>query len=100
MIRIQEGKNDPKIEIEVINQRYRHLQDDLHKLLKDKSMKKKPVSKSTLKEKKRREQFLKDLQFLREATAHPEYRKDPLKTISTHLQNSLQANSCKTDRLI
>ena len=75
------------------------MQDDLHKLLKDKSTmkKKKPVSKSTLKEKKRREQFLKDLQFLKEATAHPEYRKDPLKTISTHLQNSLQANSCETD---
>jgi hypothetical protein len=74
------------------------LQDDLHKLLKDKSLKKKkPVSKSTLKEKKRREQFLKDLQFLKEATAHPEYRKDPLKTISTHLQNSLQANSLETD---
>jgi hypothetical protein len=75
------------------------LQDDLHKLLKDKSTtkKKKPVSKSTLKEKKRREQFLKDLQFLKEATAHPEYRKDPIRTISTHLQNSLQANSLETD---
>jgi hypothetical protein len=75
------------------------LQDDLHKLLKDKSTmkKKKPVSKSTLKEKKRREQFLKDLQFLKEATAHPEYRKDPLRTISTHLQNSLQANSLEVD---
>jgi hypothetical protein len=75
------------------------VQDDLHKLLKDKSTlkKKKPVSKSTLKEKKRREQFLKDLQFLKEATAHPEYRKDPLKTISTHLQKSLQANSLEVD---
>jgi hypothetical protein len=74
------------------------LQDDLHKLLKDKSLKKKkPVSKSTLKEKKRREQFLNDLQFLKEATAHPEYRKDPLRTISTHLQNSLQANSLEID---
>jgi hypothetical protein len=57
--------------------------------MKEKSLKKKPP-KCTLKEKKRREQFLKDMAFLKEATSHPEYRQDPLKTISTHLRNSFQ----------
>ena len=56
-------------------------------------MKKKP-SKSTLKEKKRREEFLKDLAFLKEATAHPAYRQehenfhDPMRNVLNPPQKS------------
>jgi len=61
------------------------VKDNLHGVKKDK---KKKLSKSTLKEKKRQEQFLKDLEFLQKANSDPAYVKNPLKTLTTHIQNT------------
>lgn len=61
------------------------VKDNLHGVKKDK---KKKLSKSTLKEKKRQEQFLKDLEFLQKANSDPAYVKNPLKTLATHIQNT------------
>jgi len=60
--------------------------DELHKV--KKQTKKKP-SKSTLKEKKRQEEFLKDMAFLQAAAKDPAFVKNPMSTISTHIQNSV-----------
>jgi len=49
--------------------------DDLHKVKKDQIDKKRRPYKPTLKEKRRQEQFLKDLAFMKEANAHPAYMK-------------------------
>merc|ERR1712183_454945 len=62
--------------------------EDIDKLLKQKTGKKK-ISKHTQKIKKQKEQFMKDLEFLKAASQHPEYVANPLKTVTTHLQNSI-----------
>ena len=60
----------------------------LHQVKKE-NKKKKKMSKSTLKEKRRQEEFHKNIQFFKDALKHPAYVKDPLNTISTHLNNSI-----------
>jgi len=62
--------------------------DELHKV---KKQKKKKPSKSTLKEKKRQEEFLKDMAFLQAAAKDPAFVKNPMSTISTHIQNSVSS---------
>merc|ERR1712200_317134 len=64
--------------------------DELHKVKKPKN--KKP-SKAVLKEKARQEQFLKDLAFLKEASAHPVYIKAPLSTLNTHIKNTVHTHN-------
>merc|ERR1711970_1190709 len=54
--------------------------EDIDKLLKQKSGKKR-ISKHTMKQKK---QFMKDLEFLKAASQHPEYVANPIKTVTTH----------------
>ena len=62
--------------------------DELQKKDKLKASKKKPM-KHTLKTKKSKEQFMKDIEFLKAATQDSSYIADPIKTVSTHLKNSL-----------
>merc|ERR1712183_1234823 len=62
--------------------------EDIDKLLKQKSGKKR-ISKHTMKQKKQKEQFMKDLEFLKAASQHPEYVANPIKTVTTHLKNSI-----------
>merc|ERR1711936_673557 len=62
--------------------------EDIDKLLKQKTSKKK-ISKHTMKQKKQKEQFMKDLEFLKAASQHPEYVANPIRTVTTHLQNSI-----------
>ena len=62
--------------------------EDIDKLLKQKTGKKK-ISKHTLKMKKQKEQFMKDMEFLKAASQHPDYVANPIKTVTTHLQNSM-----------
>merc|ERR1711970_495292 len=62
--------------------------EDIDKLLKQKTSKKK-ISKQTMKQKKQKEQFMKDLEFPKAASQHPEYVANPIRTVTTHLQNSI-----------
>lgn len=62
--------------------------EDIDKMLKQKTGKKK-ISKHTLKMKKQKEQFMKDMEFLKAASQHPDYVANPIKTVTTHLQNSI-----------
>jgi len=62
--------------------------EDLVKL--NKPISKKKVSKSTMKKKKQKDQFMKDLEFLKAATQHSEYVANPMRTVTIHLQNSIQ----------
>lgn len=56
--------------------------------LKAKQNSKKP-SKHTLKMKKQKSQFMKDIEFLKAASEHPDYVANPISIITTHLQNSV-----------
>ena len=56
--------------------------------LKAKQNSKKP-SKHTLKMKKQKSQFMKDIEFLKAASKHPDYVANPISIITTHLQNSV-----------
>merc|ERR1711864_6792 len=58
--------------------------EDLDKKMKEKEQKKKPT-KHTLKVKKQKLQFMSDMEFLKAASQHPEYVKNPLKTVTAHL---------------
>ena len=49
---------------------------------------KKP-SKAMLKQKNQKDQFMKDIEFLKAASKHPEYVKNPIETISTHIKNTI-----------
>ena len=62
--------------------------EELKKIDKLRASKKKPF-KHTLKTKKSKEQFMKDIEFLKAATQDSSYIADPIKTVSTHLKNSL-----------
>jgi hypothetical protein len=58
----------------------------------DKLMKlKKPQKKlkPTMKQKAKKKQFMADLEFLKAATAVPEYIKDPMATVHMHLKNTI-----------
>jgi len=62
--------------------------EDIDKILKQKTGKKK-ISKHTLKMKKQKEQFMKDMEFLKAASKDPAYVANPMKTVTTHLENSI-----------
>ena len=51
----------------------------------------KKMSKSTLKEEKRKKEFLKQCKIFGQISRHPEFVKSPLETISTHLENKVKA---------
>lgn len=57
--------------------------------LKAKQNPKKP-SKHTLKMKKQKSQFMKDIEFLKAASKHPDYVANPISIITTHVQNSVK----------
>merc|ERR1711915_589707 len=63
------------------------VKEDIDKLLKQKSTTK--ISKNTKKIKKQKEQFMKDIEFLKAASQDPNYVANPLKTVTTHIQNSI-----------
>lgn len=46
-------------------------------------------SKHTLKMKKQKSQFMKDIEFLKAASKHPDYVSNPINIITTHIQNSV-----------
>ena len=71
--------------IEIETQIEREIEQKQKKL---KSAIKKP-SKHTLKQKKQKHQFMKDIEFLKAASKHPEYVKNPIEIISTHIKNSV-----------
>ena len=62
--------------------------DEHEKCLK---LKKPKRSKCTQKNKKRKDQFMADLDFLKAAVAHPEYVKNPIGTVTLHLKNTIGA---------
>ena len=70
--------------IEIENQIEKEIEQKQKKL---KSGIKKP-SKHTLKQKKQKDQFMKDIEFLKAASKHPEYVKNPIEIISTHIKIS------------
>ena len=57
--------------------------------LKAKQNSKKP-SKHTLKMKKQKSQFMKDIEFLKAASKHPDYVANPISIITTHVQNTVK----------
>lgn len=61
--------------------------DAVEKIMK--LQKPKKMSKHTLKQKKRKDQFMADLEFLKAASVHPDYVRDPISTVSLHLQNTI-----------
>merc|ERR1711925_60917 len=61
-------------ELEEIEEEIRN--EDLDKKMKEKNKKKKPT-KHTLKVKKQKLQFMSDMEFLKAASQHPEYVKNP-----------------------
>ena len=63
-------------------------EDKKNRDLKAKLASKKP-SKSTLKMKKQKNQFMKDIEFLKAASKHPDYVANPISIITTHVQNSV-----------
>ena len=63
-------------------------EDKKNRDLKAKLASKKP-SKSTLKMKKQKNQFMKDIEFLKAASKHPDYVSNPISIITTHVQNSV-----------
>ena len=70
--------------------------DTLDKILdEDNSMKQTKAKKQPLKAKKPvkqkqvKEQMLKDMSIFQQVLAHPEYNKNPLNTISTHIENKM-----------
>ena len=65
--------------------------DKLKRIDKLKASKKKPL-KHTLKTKKSKEQFMKDIEFLKAASQDNSYIADPIKTVSTHLKNTINHN--------
>ena len=71
--------------LEIENQIEKEIEQKEKKL---KSGIKKP-SKHTLKQKKQKDQFMKDIEFLKAASKHPEYVKNPIEIISTHIQNTV-----------
>ena len=54
--------------------------------------KKKKMSKHTMKTKKQKEQFMKDIEFLKAACQDPEYVANPLKTVTTHIKNTISSS--------
>ena len=62
--------------------------DKQKKIDKLKASKKKGL-KHTLKTKKSKEQFMKDIEFLKAASQDISYIADPIKTVSTHLKNTI-----------
>ena len=63
--------------------------EDKQRKLKARLGSKKP-SKHTLKMKKQKEQFMKDIEFLKSASKHPDYVKNPIDIVSTHIKNTVQ----------
>ena len=69
--------------------------DTLDKILdEDNSMKqtkakKQPLKAKPVKQKQVKEQMLKDMSIFQQVLAHPEYNKNPLNTISTHIENKM-----------
>ena len=47
------------------------------------------VHKQTLKMKKQKEQFMKDIEFLKAASKHPEYVTNPIEVVTTHIKNTV-----------
>merc|ERR1712014_325086 len=52
-------------------------------------MKRKKLSTKTPKQKKVQQQFLANLSVFNQVNKHPEYRSNPFKTISTHIENKM-----------
>ena len=67
--------------------------DRLKKKERETASSKKKVFKHTMKKKKAKEQFLKDIKFLKAASEDPSYIADPVKTVSVHLRNSIDTSS-------
>ena len=69
--------------------------DTLDKILdEDNSMKKtkakkQPLKAKPVKQKQVKDQMLKDMSIFQQVLAHPEYNKNPLNTISTHIENKM-----------
>ena len=63
--------------------------EDKQRKLKARLGSKKP-SKHTLKMMKQKEQFMKDIDFLKAASKHPDYVKNPIDIVSTHIKNTVQ----------
>ena len=53
----------------------------------------KKASKGTLKQKKAKAQFMKNMTLFNQINNHPEYVKNPFKTISTHIENKMLLES-------
>lgn len=49
------------------------------------------------KQKQRKEQFMKDMAFLKQVYKHPDYQKDYVNTISTHIENKMLSEASKED---
>ena len=62
---------------------------DKQRKLKARLGSKKPT-KHTQKMKKQKEQFMKDIEFLKAASKHPDYVKNPVEIVSAHIKNSVQ----------
>ena len=67
--------------------------ENIKKNDKQTSSSKKKLLKHTLKRKKAKEQFLKDMTFLKAASKDPSYVADPFKTVSTHVKNSIDLHN-------
>ena len=71
--------------------------EDNSSMKKTKSAKKQPLKAKPVKQKQVKDQMLKDMSIFQQVLAHPEYNKNPLNTISTHIENKMLMEAAMDD---
>jgi len=73
------------------------LDDEDNSSMKKTKAKKQPLKAKPVKQKQVKDQMLKDMSIFQQVLAHPEYNKNPLNTISTHIENKMLMEAAMDD---
>ena len=71
--------------------------DEDNSSMKKTKAKKQPLKAKPVKQKQVKNQMLKDMSIFQQVLAHPEYNKNPLNTISTHIENKMLMEAAMDD---
>ena len=71
--------------------------DEDNSSMKKTKAKKQPLKAKPVKQKQVKDQMLKDMSIFQQVLAHPEYNKNPLNTISTHIENKMLMEAAMDD---
>ena len=71
--------------------------DEDNSSMKKTKAKKQPLKAKPVKQKHVKDQMLKDMSIFQQVLAHPEYNKNPLNTISTHIENKMLMEASMDD---